>query len=113
MLDYKPSINHELNPIYEQMTGFKQKGFLSPLQMIYVYIYIYIYMTFTSSVLHQMTELVQKINEHMHGFKNSLSARITLNKTFLNSSIKDNRCILIFFFMSTADASLLEKSKIS
>ena len=55
-------------------------------------------MTFTSSVLHQMTELVQKINEHMHGFKNSFSARITLNKTFLNSSIKDNRCILIFFF---------------
>ena len=43
MLDYKPSINHELNPIHEQMTGFKQKGFLSPLQMIYVYIYIYIY----------------------------------------------------------------------
>ena len=43
MLDYKPSINHELNPIYEQMTGFKQKGFLSPLQMIYVCVCIYIY----------------------------------------------------------------------
>lgn len=54
-------------------------------------------MTFTSSVLHQMTELVQKINDHMHGFKNSLSARITLNKTFLNPSIQDHRCILFFF----------------
>ena len=57
--------------MYEQMTGFKQKGFfITPSHDIYIYIYVY--MTFTSSVLHQMTELVQKINDHMHRLKTPL-----------------------------------------